>query len=249
MPTMTLLSMVQNILSDMDSDNVNSINDTIEAQQIASIIETSYNEIVGSRYWPHLAKLKQLTASGTTARPTHMGIPSNVQRVEWIKYDKALSTDTRVRYSDVKYLNPKEFLDLIMERNQDDTDVDKITDPSGTPLLIKNNKAPEYWTSFDDETLVFDSYDNSVDTTLQASKTQVQVYEDATWSLTDTFVPDLPPKAFPYLLAESKSTAFASIKQAPNAKEEQKSRRQRTFLAREKWRQNGSPRQPNYGRK
>jgi len=56
-------------------------------------------------------------------------------------------------------------------------------------------------------------------------------------------------KVFPYLVSEAKSTAFNSIKQAANNKEEQKSRRQRTHLSREKWRTNGGMRFPDYGRK
>ena len=35
----TLLQIVQSILSDMDSEEVNSISDTTEAQQIASVVE------------------------------------------------------------------------------------------------------------------------------------------------------------------------------------------------------------------
>lgn len=38
----TLLEMVQDILSEMDSDEVNSINDTVEAEQVATIIKNCY---------------------------------------------------------------------------------------------------------------------------------------------------------------------------------------------------------------
>ena len=37
---MTLLDMVQDVLNDLDSDEVNDIDDTIEAQQIAQIIKS-----------------------------------------------------------------------------------------------------------------------------------------------------------------------------------------------------------------
>ena len=42
MAKMTVLEMVQDILNDMDSDEVNSINDTIEAQQVANTVRTVY---------------------------------------------------------------------------------------------------------------------------------------------------------------------------------------------------------------
>ena len=36
-----LLEIVQNILSDMDSEEVNTISDTVEAMQVAQIVETT----------------------------------------------------------------------------------------------------------------------------------------------------------------------------------------------------------------
>ena len=38
----TLLEMVQEILSDMDSDEVDSIEDTVEAEQVATIVRSTY---------------------------------------------------------------------------------------------------------------------------------------------------------------------------------------------------------------
>jgi hypothetical protein len=39
---MTLLEMVQNILSDMDSEEINSLSDSNEAEQIAKVVENTY---------------------------------------------------------------------------------------------------------------------------------------------------------------------------------------------------------------
>ncbi len=72
---------------------------------------------------------------------------------------------------------------------------------------------------------------------------------DSTWQHIDTFVLSLPAKAFAYLLAEAKSVAFNALMQAGNQKAEQQSRRQRVWLAREKWRTNGGITFPNDGRK
>ncbi len=38
----TLLEIVQEILSDMDSDEVNSIDDTTESEQVATIVKSTY---------------------------------------------------------------------------------------------------------------------------------------------------------------------------------------------------------------
>jgi hypothetical protein len=41
MAKMTLLEIVQDILSDMDSDEVNSINDSVESLQLAQMIKST----------------------------------------------------------------------------------------------------------------------------------------------------------------------------------------------------------------
>ena len=66
----TLLQMVQSILSDMDSEAVNSISDTVEAEQVASVIQETFFNIVAARYIPEhrpLIKLTSGTGNGTRA--------------------------------------------------------------------------------------------------------------------------------------------------------------------------------------
>jgi len=45
----------------MDSDEVNSINDSVEALQVAQIIKTTYFNIIDGRDWPWLKELFKLT--------------------------------------------------------------------------------------------------------------------------------------------------------------------------------------------
>jgi len=248
MPKMTILEMVQDILSDMDSDSVNSINDTVEALQVTQILETTYFELISNTYQPHLKTLFQLEAASTT-RPTHMRLSDDVQELVWLKYNKRTSSDTKDKYLDVTYLPSDEFLSNIMNRDSSSSDVTSVTDLSGVTLLIKNDIAPTYWTSFDDEYIVFDAYDSAVDSFLQQSKSMLEGYKEPVFTQSDSFVPDLPSKVFPKYLAEAKSVAFNSIKQMPNAKEEQKVRRQSVFLSRNKRRTDGGIKYPNYGRK
>ena len=53
----TLLELVQSILSDMDSEPVNSISDSIEAEQIASVIEDTYFNFISAREIPEHRQL------------------------------------------------------------------------------------------------------------------------------------------------------------------------------------------------
>jgi len=250
MPKLTVLAMTQDILNDMDSDEVNSINDTTEALQIAQILKTTYYEILGQRTWPHTASLQQLTASGTASRPTHMTIATDVIDVEWVKYNKKTAVVDMDSYDIINYKTPEDFMELMDSRDSTLTNVDTIVDITGVTLRIITDQQPDYYTSFDDETLIFDSYYSTLDNTLQGSKTQVWGYKEPPFSLLDGFIPDLPTKAFSYYLAEAKSTAFNALKQAPNAKEEQRVRRQKRKLSRTMNRSGGGGVVfPNYGRK
>jgi len=58
----TLLQIVQNILSDMDSEDVNTIGDTIESQQIASVVRDVYYNMVSTRMIPEHQELIKLVS-------------------------------------------------------------------------------------------------------------------------------------------------------------------------------------------
>ncbi len=245
----TLLEMTQEILSDLDGDNVSSISETIEAEQVAALIKSTYFDIMVEMDLPHTSTLFPLTASGTTAKPTHMIIPEDIMKVLWIKYDVALVGTTASAYRDVKYMDPFDFLSMCSLRDEDDTDnFTSILDYSGVEILIQKTKAPMFWTSFDDEHICFDSYDSTIDSTLQASKVICHGFKEESWTHEDDAIPDLPSNLFPLLVAEAKSTAFEIWKER-SIKIEQKAKRHRIRAQRSKWRENGGHAGPNYGRR
>lgn len=86
MARMTLLEMTQNVLSSCDSDSVNSISDTIESMQVATIIRNKYFDIAARGLVPEQQQLFQLTPSVDPTKPTQMTLPSNVSRLLWVKY-------------------------------------------------------------------------------------------------------------------------------------------------------------------
>lgn len=235
MAKMTLLDMTQNILSALDSDNANSIDDTVEAIQVAEIIKETFFEIISQRDWPFLFQLGELTAYGDTNNPTKMKIPDTWNKIKWVKYNK----------QEIEYLTPYEFTEVIHSRSE----VAGVTNSAGYGI----NKDPQYWTSYNDTDIIFDSINLTVESTLQASKTVVYGVVAASWTHSDTFVPNLPEKFFPTLLADAKSQAFINLKQQANAREERKAQRGKMTMRNEAWRnENGEiayNRKVNYGRK
>lgn len=246
---MTLLDMVQDILSEMDSDEVNTIDDTIESVQVAQTIKTCYFEMIGNRNWPHLKKLITLDNLSDVNRPNYLECPENVKEMLFFKYDKRKATETKHNYLEVFWKDPDSFLRYTNSRNSDNTNVLEVTDFNGVKLLILNDVAPTYWTSFDDVHIVTDSFDNIVEATLQGSKTQCSAYVNPIWVHDNDAIPDLPIDAFPALLAEAKSTCFFNIKQMANQKAEQKASRQQRWLSRKAWKVKGGVDYPDYGRK
>lgn len=246
---MTLLEMVQDIMSDMDSDEINSINDTVEALQVAQIIKSTYYNIIDGRDFPFLYETFQLESSGTNTRPTHMGLPETIIDLKTINYNCRKLTDTKDKYKEILYKTPEDFLYILNQRNSSESKVTTVTDTTGISLLIYNDRSPQYFTSFDDDNLVFDSYDSAVNTTLVAAKTQCHGKRSVAFTLLDTFTPDLPVQMFTYLLAEAKSTAFLTLKQMANQKAEQVSISQKRRMSQDAWRLKNGITYPNYGRK
>jgi len=249
MAKMSLLDIVQDIMSDMNSDEINSINDSVEALQVAQIVKSSYYNIVDGKDFPWFKELFQMSSSGTLNRPTHLTLPENVIDLDWIKYNCKKQSETRNRYKTILYKTPEEFFNIVNERVSTDSNIQIVSDPTGIQLNIITNQAPSYFTSFDDDTLVFDSFDSDVENTLQSSKTQCYGKRSVVFVIEDNFVPDMPVQMFSYLLNEAKSTCFAVLKQMPNAKAEQQAMSQKRRMSQEAWRIKNGITYPNYGRK
>ncbi len=248
-----LLDMVQEILSDIDSDEVESIDDTVESEQVVSILKSTYYAMMSNRDWPHLRRSIQISSLGDTSKPTHMKIQDGVKELCFLKYNKEKSGATKKDYGSVEYLQPDHFLHKTNQMDSSASDVTVVTDGGGIEVLIKNDTAPTYYTSFDDEYVVFDSYDSAVDTTLQESKIQAMAYVMPAWDYSlfadpDSFIPDLPDNAFTALVEEAKSKAALRLAQKADEKAEQEAGRQNRWLARNARRINGGIQYPNYGR-
>lgn len=249
MSKMTVLGIVQDVLNDLDGDFVNSIDDTEESQQVAAIVASTYRAMLSNRNWPHTNRTVNLTPSTDNLLPTHMSLVDAIKELISVYYDKRKNTETAIRMGLVKWKEPDDFLRYTYSRNSDNDNIETINDPSGIKLLIQNDKAPDYFTTFDDTTLVFDSYDSEMDSTLQANKTLARAYIIPTFTLSNEFIPDLPDEAFAAFVEEVKSKCAYKLKQFEDVKSEQEAARQGRWLSRKDWRVHGGIRYPDYGRK
>lgn len=241
----SLLEIVQDILNVMDSEDVNSIADTVEATQVAKVVETVYYEMVATRDHPEHSELVQLTSLADNDYPSHFEYPANVKAIDGIWYD--VSDDGTFQYREIKPLSNKAFLKLVDGRGT--TDTDNVSDKKGsTNLRIYNDRMPQYYTSFDDEYVVFDAYKSTVETTLQGSKTRTLAAKIPVFSQTDSYTPDLDEEVHPYLLSEAMSRCLSLFKGGTDPKIEQGARRQKSSRQNDMYKTKQENVRPKYGR-
>lgn len=241
----TLLQIVQEILNDMDSEDVNSISDTLEAQQVASIVETTFYNLIATRDIPEHQELLKLTSLSDTSYPTHFQYPDNLRRVDGLWYDT--SDDASFEYTKIAWCEPEEFL-----RKTDglSSNYDSVTDKNGgTTLRIQNDEMPTFYTSFDDDYVIFNSYDSSIETNLQQSKIRgLGVVFPVFNKNSDSYVPDIDGVMFPYLINESKSVAMDLLKAGTVPKIEQAAKRQKSYVQNDRYKTQRPNNWSNYGR-
>lgn len=224
----SLLDLTQTVLSSMDSDAVNSITDTAESTQVSTLIRTVFFDLVARGDLPENYTWFTLTASGSALKPTLMTLPDDVISIMWVKYNKSTASDTDIEYEDLLSMRREAFLERMYMLRQSDTNVGLFShsvEGYSANFLYLNDRAPSSYTLFNDRTLIFDSYDAAVDTTLQSNKTLAYGKKSYTWTETDLFEPPLNDEQFALLLNESKALAWAELKQAPHSKAEQNARR------------------------
>lgn len=250
----TLLDITQNILSSLDSDEVNSIGDTTESRQVAQIVKNKFFDIINRVNLPEHDQLVQLQPSLDPDAPVLMYVPEGVTNIKWLKYfntnilneavtgthdinvDIIPSTDGTQPpvpgYEYVTILPIKQFIDMVNTFNPSNSDVesfdfkDSINGFNGNyTFYYKNDKTPQYCTILSDYYVIFDGYDATQDDTLQATKTMAWGRIVPEFKMEDTFIPNLDEGQFTLLLNEAKALAFFELKQSAHPKAEQEIRR------------------------
>lgn len=215
----TLLEMVQSILSDMDSEPVNSIDDSVEAQQVASVIKDTFFSIASSRLVPETDRLLKLTSLSDSTKPTHFRYPSNCKEIRCFEYDRR----------EIKWVSPMTFLSRMPD--PDDAVAIEVLDPlSNVKLYVKKDQDPSFYTSFDDQYIICNSYDALDSTTLTEAKTRCWGTMLPVWESTDEFVTGLDDVLSPYLLSEAKSMCFELFKSGTSPKVEQAAKRLKSHV-------------------
>lgn len=126
-------------------------------------------------------------------------------------------------YCYVTILPTNQFIDMVNSFNPTESNVESFTFsdtsnnfPGDFTFYYKNDRQPCYCTIISNLYVIFDSFDNTQDSTLQGSKTMAWGRIIPHFSLVDNFIPDLAEEQFQLLVNESTALAFYELKQQPH---------------------------------
>lgn len=244
----TLLYTVQRVLEKLDLDVVNSINDSQDAILVAREAEDTFYDLLSREDWPDQIDLIEVESVGDTTNPTALRLPTNTLGIHSVRYDVTASGETTTSIKELEQLSVDDFLDRVYNRDSSDSNVVTV-DYKDIPLYIYNDKAPEFYTTFDNELLILDSWYVDVETTVQGNKSIVQAMTIPTFESTDSYVIPLEATVYPLYLAEVTSAASFSLNGTQSPEEERRRNRGISRLRRTAFRTGVESFRNNYGRK
>jgi hypothetical protein len=192
---LTLLEIVQDMLTATDSENVSTVGETEDAGMCVNIANREFERLISKFRWRHTRTFGKLV---TRTNLHEMNIPTTAI---------AIVPNTLYYEGDrVYWMDADSFLSYTLPRLATESNIVETGD-----IKVYTDRNPQYYTSFNDEVLVFDAYPTA--SGLVAADTDCILYNAPTSRLTsdgDFF--DLPPQAFPALVLRCITKAIAEIK-------------------------------------
>lgn len=213
----TNYEMLKSIARAINSDEVDTLDETLESLDILEIMSRTLDDICSRRYWEFMKdKVAQLEA-GTHA--VELSIPDAVVHIQTLRYNTVNGWKT------LTYLEPDHFMRRLQEKP---ASYDTVV-INGVEIYPSNTDDPTYYTSFDEVNLVFDAYDSSVDASgLDYTKTYLQGIVKPTFNFaenSDAITQAIPELMFNYWLWEAISVASVELREITNNRAERSARR------------------------
>lgn len=190
----TLLQLTNDLLSSIESEEVGSISDTQEADQVVKILNRAFYDIATSQRWKHL---KRSATFQTNTELNELKLPDN-----------AIAVDPYNLYYNgqlLSYYEPEEFLSSVIARTGTN-----VVDMDG--FNIYNDQYPTFFTAVnDDKVLKFDSIEDSING-LDSSLAKGFMYITPARLVDDEEYFDLPAQAYPALVKLALSYAYYELK-------------------------------------
>ena len=239
----TILKLIQELGAGLGSDEIDSLDETIEASDIMTILEQTYQEVLNRKTWEFMkGHIRQLDADATYANV--LAIPDDVIKIEKITY-----RDTTGKFADVQYLSAEEFMMIVQSRNTVNANITAINNADGVAINVRTDATPAYWTSFDEVTVTFDSFDSSV--AAENLATDSVIISDV-MPVTDFTNPagvlNIPERMETLVFNEALSTCNYRIRQTADPRTDRIARRQGISLRRNEIKTKSDIKEATYGR-
>jgi len=228
----TLLNTVQRVLDKLNLDPVNSIADTEDSYLIAREAETSFYDFITRADWPDKIDLVKATSTSDLSKPTELILDEEVHYIDSLMYDVTRTGDANKSIRKIVWLEPEDFLEKVYSRNTSNDNVVEVQ-YKDAPIFIYNDTMPNYYTSFDNKTIVLDSHDADVEDTLIGTKTICRGKIIPAWSESDSFVIPIQDSLFPTYLAMLASACSIYMNTQVNQEDERRQARGMSRMRRE----------------
>ena len=228
----TLLYTVQRVLEKLNLDPVNSINDTEDALLISREAESTFYDLMTRAEWEDKVDLIEVNSVSDLSNPTALKLSQEVYNIKSLRYDVTTADDNNKLLRKIKWLEPEDFLEKSYHLNSSETNVVEVT-YKDIPLLVRNDEMPNYYTSFDNQTLILDSYDADTEDTLIGTKTVCYGTAVPSWSELDTFVIPLQDSLYPLYLSMLASACSIYMNSEVNQEDERRQARGISRMRRE----------------
>ncbi len=238
--------MINKCLEAIGADAITSSEFSYEyPQKVLSMIEDVYYDVVFTKdksHYGEVHKLEPVTYAGSTVgvtTPTKFNlyisddsVRHDIRNIECISYNKTSEASllTSPDYVDIDYLEPSEFL----RRNDNYSGTFIVTDvglsDEGYGLCrIKTDRDPRYYTSFDNQTVVFDAYDVSKETSghMNEDRLRVLLTKYPLFLSGETDIQDIDAATWPEFVRACQAMTFSLDKDGPNQGLEIEKRRNR----------------------
>lgn len=245
----TLLEIVNDVATSLDYETVSDIGETPESERIVRIARMCYMEIMSKEDWPHLKVVTRLESLSDPTKPFMLKIPTDLAEIHTIRYETTPDGSDRKTWQTIEYLPfPNDFLDKVLTRDTSRDEIEVYETEEGISIPVYIDRFPSFCTTFDDVHLVFDAFNEDVDSTLQNSKTVVNGISSKGWVNSNTFVPDMPARMFPLYEAKVRVKANEYLRQVRLSEDLYETRSGFNRLRR-KTRVSEENRKPRYGRR
>jgi len=245
----TILQWIQELGEGIGSDEIDSIDETIEASEIMTIFKRTIDGIISRKTWEFTSdRIRQLDAreDGSTQLNT-LQIPDDVARINCLKYKDTNASTTK--FTEITYMQPCEFIEFVQSRNSADSNVTAIANDDGVAINVVTDAPPTRWTSFDEEIITFDAYDATkgtgnliADSVIIADIIPVNDFTDPTATL------KMPERMETLIFNEALSTCNYILRQTRDPRADRLARRQHVSLREQEHITNKDSKEANYGR-